>query len=93
MKKVIIRSGGPERRVNIRILVGLMHELRIKLDYVKAGLAAEKTMRLVNQGLDDPQKDKAKMQLKRKQRIERMVLREFNLINLSRVQTAIQDAS
>ena len=45
VKKVLIRSGGPERRVNVRILDGLIHELRIKLEIVKGGLAAEKVMR------------------------------------------------
>ena len=52
VKKVIIRSGGPDRKVNIRIFAGLVHELRIKLDIVKNGLAAERTMRDINFGLE-----------------------------------------
>ena len=48
VKKVVIRSGGDAKTINIKIFAGLIHELRIKLDITMAGLAAEKTMRLVN---------------------------------------------
>ena len=48
VKKVVIRSGGDAKTINIKIFAGLIHELRIKLDITMAGLAAEKTMRQVN---------------------------------------------
>ena len=42
VKKVIIRSGGPERRLNLRVFIELLRELRMKLDITKAGLIPEK---------------------------------------------------
>ena len=38
--------------INIRIFTQLIKELRIKLDITKADLAAEKTMRTINFGLN-----------------------------------------
>ena len=52
VKKIIIRSGGVDRIINIRIFAGMIRELRIKLDITKAGLAAERTMQVINYGLD-----------------------------------------
>ena len=45
VKEVIIRSGGGDKIINLKILSGLMTELRFKLDITKAGLGPEKTMR------------------------------------------------
>ena len=53
VKKIVIRSGGPDKVINIRIFAGLIRELRIKLDITKAGLAAERTMRVINFGLEE----------------------------------------
>ena len=52
VKKIIVRSGGPDKVINIRIFFGLIRELRIKLDITKAGYAADKTMRAINFGLE-----------------------------------------
>mmetsp|Transcript_17816 Transcript_17816/g.23972 ORF Transcript_17816/g.23972 Transcript_17816/m.23972 type:complete len:126 (+) Transcript_17816:635-1012(+) len=48
VKRVLIRSGGPEKRLNLRIFAGLLHELRIKLDIAKAGLAPAKIMHQID---------------------------------------------
>lgn len=88
VKKIIIRSGGPDKVINIRIFTGLVQELRIKFDITSAGLAAEKTMRKVNQGLKLASKSDSKVSKglkKQRQRVERIVLKEFNMINMSRV--------
>ena len=53
VKKVMIRASGPDRNLNLRIFISLIHELRVKLDITKAGLAPEKTMRLIELGIDD----------------------------------------
>lgn len=53
-----------------------------------AGLAAEKTMRKVNQGLNLSSDSNSKVNKglkKQRQRVERIVLKEFNMINMSRV--------
>ena len=65
--------------------------MRIKFDITKAGIAAERTMRAIDHGLnndtnaDDSIAKNKKDQEKRRQRIERIVLKEFNMINMSRV--------
>ena len=107
VKKIIIRSGGVDKVINIRIFAGMIRELRIKLDITKAGLAAERTMQVINYGLDSnatenngksksygsssksDSKIAKKLFNKRKQRIERTVLKEFNMINISRVLAAL----
>lgn len=43
-KKVIIRSGGPEKLLNLKIFCGLIRELRIKLDITKRGIGPDKLM-------------------------------------------------
>ena len=92
MKKVIIRSGGNQKELNIRILLELIHELRIKLDITKSSLAAEKTMREVNFGLGSSDEPITQEMLHiRKKRIQNVVLREFNMINMARVQNAIEE--
>ena len=53
----MIRSGGGDKIINLKILSGLMTELRIKLKITKAGLGPEKTMRVIEQGLDASQSD------------------------------------
>lgn len=51
VKRVIIRSGNDERKINLKVFIDLIHELRIKFDIAKIGLAAEKTMRVIDFGL------------------------------------------
>ena len=53
VKKVIIRSGGADKYINLKILTGLIKELRIKLDIIKSGLGADKTMREINFGFSE----------------------------------------
>mmetsp|Transcript_9017 Transcript_9017/g.10611 ORF Transcript_9017/g.10611 Transcript_9017/m.10611 type:complete len:157 (+) Transcript_9017:287-757(+) len=94
-KKVLIRSGGPDRKINLRIFNGLIHELRIKFDIFKAGLGPEKIMSLID--YDGPpssafQSMGEKGQKKRQMRIERIVFSEFNTINMAKVQSAILQA-
>lgn len=60
VKRVIIRSGGVDRQINLKVFINLIHELRIKLDITKAGMAAEKTMRIINFGLETQANDKSK---------------------------------
>jgi len=50
---VFIRAAGNDRKLNLRILMSLIHELRVKLDIAKAGLAPEKTMRQIDFGVDE----------------------------------------
>ena len=52
VKEVVIRSGGGDKVINLKIFSGLMTELRIKLEITKAGLGPEKTMRVIEQGLE-----------------------------------------
>ena len=42
VKKVLIRSGGKQRKLNLRILNDLIYELRVKLDINKAGFVPDK---------------------------------------------------
>ena len=50
VKKVLIRSAGQERKLNLRIFIELIHELRIKLDITKAGLVPDKIQSMINAG-------------------------------------------
>lgn len=70
--------------MNLRIFVSLIHELRVKLDIAKAGLAPIKIVHQIEDGLSKENQD-----IKRKERMERIILSEFNTINLARVQGAI----
>ena len=36
VKKVMIRSGGPEKKLNLRVFIDLMRELHLKLDIAMA---------------------------------------------------------
>lgn len=65
VKKVIIRAGGPDRKINLRVFIQLIHELRTKLDIAKAGLAPEKIMRLINYGMDERSDIYGRLQQKR----------------------------
>ena len=96
VKKVIIKSGGGDKIINIRIFVGLVHELRVKLDIFRAGLGPERITRKINFGLDkerkpkrsnlyEVSKDMFRTDIKRQKRSEDIVLKEFSMINLSRV--------
>lgn len=48
---MLIRCGGANKVINLKIFTGLLTELRIKLDITKAGLGPEKRMRVINYGL------------------------------------------
>ena len=50
VKTVMIRSGGSEKRLNLRVFNDLLRELHIKLDIAKAGLAPEKIKSLIEAG-------------------------------------------
>ena len=49
-KKVLIRAAGPDKNLNLRMLISLIHELRVKLEIYKAGLGPDKIMRLIDLG-------------------------------------------
>ena len=70
--------------MNLRIFTGLIHELRVKLDIVKAGLAPPKIANQIEQSLNGSKSEK-----KRQKVIDRIVLSEFNTINIARVQGAV----
>ena len=70
-KKVIIRSGGADKILNLKIFNDLLKELRIKLNITKDGFGPEKTMGEINFGFD--LKDEAH-QKQRGKRIERTIL-------------------
>ena len=57
VKEVIIRSGGGDKIINLKIFSALLTELRIKLEITKAGLGPEKTMRVIEQGLEVDQSE------------------------------------
>ena len=66
-KKIILRSGGDDRIVNLKILKGLLSELRLRLEIVKFGLAPDKVNQIIEFG------GKVTDQ-KRKRRIEKLIL-------------------
>merc|ERR1712176_88086 len=49
-KQIILRSGGDDKIVNLKILKGLLSELRVRLDITKQGLAADKVNRAIEFG-------------------------------------------
>jgi len=51
VKKVIIRSGGSDKMLNLRVFIWLLHEVRMKLEVAKSGHLAEKAMRVINAGV------------------------------------------
>ena len=67
----MIRASGPDKNLNLRIFMGLIHELRVKLDIAKAGLAPEKTMRLIDLGMDHQTDLYGKLQQKRNRKQHR----------------------
>ena len=92
VKEVIIRCGGVDKVINLKIFSGLIKEMRIKLDITKAGLGAEKTMRAIENGLDiivDGSDDSNSAEVERQRRIEEIILKEFNMINITCVQIAL----
>ena len=90
---MIIRSGGADRILNLRIFCGLVQELRTKLDITKEGVGPDKAMQIVNFGLKEAsRRQKVKNDAVRQHRIEKIVLQEFNMLNMSRVQSALQQA-
>ena len=50
---MVVRSGGSERLFNLRIFIGLIKEIRMKLDYTLAGIMPDKVEREMNFGLED----------------------------------------
>ena len=89
---MLIQSSSEDRMINLRVFSGLIRELHIRLELTKEGLAPEKVKRKINFGIR-PKDERAKTKLKRLQRIEKEVLAEFNMINLARVQSAIEAAA
>ena len=87
VKEVIIRSSDSEKTFNFRVFTTLLKELRIKLDVIKDDLGPYKDSRTVNFGLE--KKSGKKSEAIRKKRIERLVFKDFNLINISRINDAI----
>lgn len=49
-KQVIYRSGGDDNIVNLKILKGLLSELRLRLDLTKEGMAPEKVKQIIDFG-------------------------------------------
>ena len=103
VKEIVIRSSEEvhinplgsktTKMLNIKILHALIKELRIKLDVTKWGLGPDKTMRAINQGLKiEKQQGEGDMNETKKRRIEETVLKEFNMINISRIKEALQEA-
>ena len=98
VKEIVIRSSEDvqvnplgsktTKMLNIKIFHALLKELRIKLDITKSGLGPDKTMRVINQG----QQEEGDMNETKKRRIEMTVLKEFNMINISRIKEALQEA-
>ena len=74
--------------LNIKVFYAMLKELRIKLDINMMGLGPAKTKRVINQGLSSH--DKRSRQF-RSERIEQIVLKEFNMINISRIKEALQE--
>jgi len=89
VKRVIIMASGSDKSFNLRVFLGLMHELRMKLEIAKSGHLAEKAMRKVDGGAD-PSSERAAM--RRQQRIERLIMKEFNMINVARIKEAMEQA-
>ena len=82
VKLVIIRSGDEDRKLNLRIFIDLINELRVKLDIIKAGLVPDKIKSLINAS----QEDNEEAEKKRQQRmIEKIILSEFSTISLAKV--------
>ena len=103
VKEIVIRSSEDvqvnplgsktTKMLNIKIFHALIKELRIKLDITKSGLGPDKTMRVINQGLKiEKQQEEGDMNETKKRRIEMTVLKEFNMINISRINEALQEA-
>ena len=65
-----------------------MDELRIKLDITKGGIGPDKTINEVYFGLDlethDP-KEIIENEAIIKERRERLILKEFNMVNMNRI--------
>ena len=73
----------------------LMNELRIKLDITKDGIGPDKTINEVYFGLDlethDPE-EIAENEALIKERRERVILKEFNFINMNKIHEALEEA-
>ena len=73
----------------------LMDELRIKLDITKGGIGPDKTINEVYFGLDLSTVDKVEMKENLaliKERRERVILKEFNMVNMNRIHQALEEA-
>ena len=103
MKKVIIRSQGEadpvtgEAGFNLAIFTTLIRELRIKLDITKEGLGPDKVNRAINFGLQPDalcnEETVIVNKLKRAKKIEQIILKDFNTINITRVQNALKEVN
>jgi len=65
----------------------------MKLEIAKSGHLAEKSMRLIEYGWENESGSgiaSESAEARRQQRIERLIMKEFNMINMSRIQSAIQ---
>ena len=80
-----------------------LKELRVKLRITKEQIGAEKLLRQVFFGIGNPteaiqesskggSKPTSRSALVFKRRLERLILQEFNMINLSRVNQALKEA-
>ena len=93
VKEVIIKSSktsDSEKTFNFKVFTTLLKELRIKLDVIKKELGPDKFSRDVNFGQE--KKSSKKSAAIRKKRIEQLVFKDFNLINISRINEAINGA-
>ena len=87
VKEIIIKSSDSEKTFNFKVFTTLLKELRIKLDVIKSELGPDKFSRDVNFGQE--KKSSRKSAAIRKKRIEQLVFKDFNLINISRINEAI----
>ena len=84
----MIRSSEADKTFNLYIFVGLIKELRIKLQIFQAGFGPQKSMQLIKLGSAGSKKMDSKKRLKV---IAKLVLREFSMINVSRVREALSN--
>ena len=94
VKEVVIRCNDSEKSFNLKEFTILLKELRIKLDVLKEGLGPYKFNRIINFGLEPKKKSSSlrsnkKSDAIRKKRIEQLVFKDFNTINISRIIDAI----
>ena len=97
VKEIIIKCSDSEKVFNFKVFTILLKELRIKLDVLKEGLGPSKYNRTINFGLEQKKnssslKSNKKSDAIRKKRIEQLVFKDFNMINISRIIEGINGA-